>query len=68
MIDKMVLLMMTVFLLPPTDVVANNQMKISALFLLKLENEFKIGSTALDCIIEDITTLLNNKIDSCIIN
>ena len=32
--------------------------------LLKLENEFKVASTALDCIIEDITTLLDNKIDS----
>ena len=39
-------------------------MKISALFLLKLENEFKVASTALDCIIEDVTTLLDNKIDS----
>ena len=50
--------------LSPTDVVGNNQMKISALFLMKLENEFKVASTALDCIIEDVTTLLDNKIDS----
>ena len=50
--------------LSPNDVVANNLMKISALFLLKLENEFKVTSTVLDCIIEDVTTLLDNKIDS----
>ena len=39
-------------------------MEISALFLMKLENEFKVVSAALDCIIEDVTTLLNNKNDS----
>ena len=50
--------------LSPTDVVGNNQMKISALFLMKLENEFKVVSAALDCIIEDVTTLLDNKNDS----
>ena len=50
--------------LSPTDVTANNQMKIPALFLLKLENEFKLPSTTLDCIIENVTTLLDNKIDS----
>ena len=45
----------------PTAVVQN---KTSALFLLKLENEFKVPSTAIDCIIEDVTTLLNNEIES----
>ena len=39
-------------------------MEISGLFLMKLENEFKVVSAALDCIIEDVTTLLDNKNDS----
>ena len=39
--------------------VGSNQTKISALFLLKLENEYKVASTALDCIIEDVTTLFD---------
>ena len=39
-------------------------MKISALFLIKLENEFKVVSASLDCIIEDVTTLLDYKNDS----
>jgi hypothetical protein len=42
----------------------NSKLKISsALLLLKLENEFKLASTSIDCVIEDVTTLLDNKID-----
>ena len=41
-----------------------NRIKTSALILLKLENEFKVASTALDCINEDVTTLMTNKVIS----
>lgn len=49
---------------PAAGLVPCNSKRSSSLFLMKLENEFKMSSSSLDCLLEDINELLESTTES----